>query len=130
MIVKGLQINITFDETLLRAVTAYPTPRSTGFVFLTNTGRDTVVVMIFGTGMNDYISPGTGPVAEIIFDVTNDASPGDSTLLHVKDAMLFNIQSQVFPIKLRPSPIQPVLSERFWDGPTKVFGIKDTTLNR
>ncbi|HID93553.1 MAG TPA: T9SS type A sorting domain-containing protein [bacterium (Candidatus Stahlbacteria)] len=85
--VGGVEFTLAFDGTLLTADSATTTSRSSHMIFSYSSGPDSIKLIMFSmTG--DSILPGTGPIITVFFSVNADAVTGDSTLVHLKDAIL------------------------------------------
>ena len=96
--VGGVQFDLTFDGNVLIADSISRTARSSIFdIFypLISTG---LVRVAMSSLSNDSISPGTGPIIEIFFDVNTNASLGDSTPLHLEGVYLYD--PRVHPIAM------------------------------
>jgi len=94
--IAGVQFTLKFDGNLLNIDSIYATPRASFMNLGYNIWPDSVKVIIYSiTG--DSILLGGGPIVGVLFDVSEGAIPGDSTLLHLKDCVLSDPSAHSIP---------------------------------
>jgi len=91
--VAGVQFTLTFDGNLLATTSANTTARTSHMNFGYSSWADSIKVLMYSIA-GDSISPGTGPIVEILFNIDSSAVAGDSALLHLKDAILSDPHAQ------------------------------------
>lgn len=85
--VAGVQFILVFDTTLLTLDTVSATTRSSNMTLGFNKLSGAVKVIMFNLS-GDSISPGTGPIVNVSFNINDTAVVGDSTLLQLQDYVL------------------------------------------
>ncbi|MFA5032450.1 MAG: C25 family cysteine peptidase [bacterium] len=94
--VAGVQIKIAYDTLLLRARDAKTTPRSNMMSIDSKIGTNYIQILLFNTSL-DTIASDTGSITGIPFYVSPNATPGDSTLLHIGELTLSDINANAIP---------------------------------
>lgn len=82
--ISGIQFIANFNGHLLTVRSAETTDLTTQMNIAYNVWRDSIKILLYSTiGLS--IEPGDTSIIKLIFDVSNSAITGDSTLIHLKD---------------------------------------------
>ncbi|MCP4346698.1 MAG: choice-of-anchor D domain-containing protein [Desulfobacterales bacterium] len=101
--VSSMQIRIRYDA----ATGIHPkkpadlTSRTQGFstsVTVTQDGANSqVLILLYDMSNEATISSGTGPILELLFDISSDAEPNDSTVLEFTECLLSDASADQIP---------------------------------
>ncbi|MFQ6094078.1 MAG: choice-of-anchor D domain-containing protein, partial [bacterium] len=96
--VAAFQAHLTFVDTLLTVLNVVPTPRIDGLFDWSNPDPGRLII-VFATSELEAIESGTGPVAQITFEVSASATVGDSTPISFENVILSDTLG--YPIPMR-----------------------------
>lgn len=102
-VVKGLQVDIVFDPTVIRYEEGRSTGRGTGFTYAASmVGGDRLRVALYFADATD-LPAGTGAIADLTFTLIG--APGSGTDLTLSDAVLSDAAGGTLPIQLQAGAI-------------------------
>ena len=98
--ISGVEMEVGFDHNLLTLVDVTPTDRTQSMgSFQWSSPGPGMMALSIGDAAGNAIEPGTGPVAEMSFDVSDAATPGNCTEISISQINLFDEQGETVVVE-------------------------------
>ncbi|UCE19160.1 MAG: T9SS type A sorting domain-containing protein, partial [Gemmatimonadota bacterium] len=98
--IAAFQSHLTYSDTFATVLDVQPTPRIDG-LFDWNIPDPGRLIIVFATSELEAIASGTGPVAEITFEVNPSVTVGDSTRIHFDRVVLSDTVGIAIPLRVQ-----------------------------